>query len=124
MFGEKRHNVKMQGCTLLCRNEAKYPTLEKLQLLTSISQLPTAAQLPKETHCCCILLCAVLTKTECKKFLCCISKVASSSGFGPYHNLEMSRYPSMQQEQIMVSCALCARCKATVHVSFSLTLWD
>ena len=95
MFGEKRHNVKMQGCTLLCRNEAKYPTLEKLQLLTSISQLPTAAQLPKETHCCCILLCAVLTKTECKKFLCCISKVASSSGFGPYHNSEMSRYPSM-----------------------------
>ena len=29
-----------------------------------------------------------------------------------------------QTEQIMVSCALCARCKATVRVSFSLILWD
>ena len=29
-----------------------------------------------------------------------------------------------QQEQIMISCALCARCKATVRVSFSLTFWD
>ena len=29
-----------------------------------------------------------------------------------------------QKQQIMVSCALCTRCNATVRVSFSLTLWD
>ena len=28
------------------------------------------------------------------------------------------------QKKIMVSCALCAFCNATVRVSFSLTLWD
>ena len=33
-------------------------------------------------------------------------------------------YTQYQQEQIMVSCALCARCNAIVLESFALTLWD
>ena len=59
---------------------------------------PSSPQLhscPKK-HIAAVSCCALYwQKLNANKFLCCISKVASSSGFGPYHNLEMSRYPSM-----------------------------
>ena len=36
----------------------------------------------------------------------------------------LNDYNDYQKEQIIVSCALCAHCNATVRVSFLLTLWD
>ena len=61
----------------------------------SCSCSPQLHSCPKK-HIAAVSCCALYwQKLNANKFLCCISKVASSSGFGPYHNLEMSRYPSM-----------------------------
>ena len=38
--------------------------------------------------------------------------------------IKLHRSTIYEKEQIMVSCALCARCNAIVLESFALTLWD